>query len=84
MATIEGAPLSDGRMRLARSSEGKRADMLLVDLRRPTLTPVHTRPMRNLVPNLVYAARGDEVDTVIVDGQIVVEHGAVLTLDEMP
>jgi 5-methylthioadenosine/S-adenosylhomocysteine deaminase len=38
--------------------------------------------MRNLAPNLVYAARGDEVDAVIVDGQIVVEHGQVLTLDE--
>jgi len=61
---------------------GKRADLLLVDLRRPTLMPVHTSPMRNLAPNLVYAARGDEVASVIVDGQVIVERGRVLTLDE--
>jgi 5-methylthioadenosine/S-adenosylhomocysteine deaminase len=30
--------------------------------------------MRNFVPNLVYSARGNEVDTVIVDGKILVEN----------
>jgi 5-methylthioadenosine/S-adenosylhomocysteine deaminase len=39
-------------------------------------------PMRNLVPNLVYAARGDEVDSVVIDGRVLVEHGRVLTVDE--
>jgi 5-methylthioadenosine/S-adenosylhomocysteine deaminase len=38
--------------------------------------------MRNLVPNLVYAARGDEVETVVVDGQIVVDKGRVMTMLE--
>jgi 5-methylthioadenosine/S-adenosylhomocysteine deaminase len=82
MATIEGAAALGWADEIGSLEEGKRADMLLIDLHRPTLTPVHTAPMRNLAPNLVYAARGDEVDTVIVDGQIVVEHGQVLTLDE--
>ncbi|HLZ31079.1 MAG TPA: amidohydrolase family protein [Chloroflexota bacterium] len=61
---------------------GKRADLILVDCDRVTLTLVHASPMRNLVPNLVYAARGDEVDTVIIDGQVVLENGRLLTLDE--
>jgi 5-methylthioadenosine/S-adenosylhomocysteine deaminase len=82
MATIEGAAALGWADEIGSLEEGKRADIVLVDLRRPTLTPVHTAPMRNLAPNLVYAARGDEVDTVIVDGQIVVEHGQVLALDE--
>jgi 5-methylthioadenosine/S-adenosylhomocysteine deaminase len=82
MATIEGAAALGWADEIGSLEEGKRADMVLVDLRRPTLTPVHTAPMRNLAPNLVYAARGDEVDTVIVDGRIVVEHGQVRTLDE--
>jgi 5-methylthioadenosine/S-adenosylhomocysteine deaminase len=82
MATIEGAAALGWADEIGSLEEGKRADFLLIDLRRPTLAPVHTAPMRNLAPNLVYAARGDEVDTVIVDGQIVVEHGQVLTLDE--
>jgi hypothetical protein len=37
--------------------------------------------MRNLVPNLVYPTRGDEVDYVVVNGQVIVEHGRVLTVD---
>jgi 5-methylthioadenosine/S-adenosylhomocysteine deaminase len=82
MATIDGARALGWSDEIGSLEPGKRADLVLVDLRRPTLMPVHTEPMRNLAPNLVYAARGDEVDTVVVDGQIVVEHGRVLTLDE--
>ncbi len=82
MATIEGATALGWDDEIGSLRAGKRADVLLVDLRRPTLTPVHVTPMRNLVPNLVYAARGDEVDTVIVDGAVVVEHGVVQTIDE--
>jgi 5-methylthioadenosine/S-adenosylhomocysteine deaminase len=82
MATIDGAAALGWADEIGSLSVGKRADMQLVDLRRPTLTPLHTSPLRNLVPNLVYAARGDEVDTVIVDGQVVVDSGRVVTLDE--
>jgi 5-methylthioadenosine/S-adenosylhomocysteine deaminase len=82
MATIDGAAALGWADEIGSLSVGKRADMLLVDLRRPTLTPVHTWPMRNLVPNLVYAARGDEVDTVIVEGRVIVEAGRVVTVDE--
>ncbi len=82
MATIEGAAAIGWADEIGSLRVGKRADVLLVDLRRPTLAPVHTHPMRNLVPNLVYAARGDEVDTVVIDGQVVVEHGRVQTVDE--
>jgi len=38
-----------------------------VDLTRPSLAPVYTEPMRNIVPNLVYSGRGDEVTLVAVD-----------------
>ena len=82
MATIEGARAIGWADEIGSLRVGKRADFLLVDLRRAALLPVHTRPMRNLVPNLVYAARGDEVDTVIIDGQVIVEGGRVLTVDE--
>jgi len=47
---------------------GKLADVILVDLHRPEMTPSH-----NLVSNLVYAATGDCVDTVICDGRVVME-----------
>jgi 5-methylthioadenosine/S-adenosylhomocysteine deaminase len=82
MATTEGARAIGLGTQIGSVREGKRADFLLVDLRRPTLAPVYAEPMRNIVPNLVYAARGDEVDTVVIDGRVVVEHGRVLTVDE--
>ena len=49
---------------------GKAADLLVL---RPaaSISPILTAPVRNLVPNLVYSARGDEVSTVIVDGRSV-------------
>jgi 5-methylthioadenosine/S-adenosylhomocysteine deaminase len=82
MATIEGAAALGWEDEIGSLSVGKRADVCLVDVRRPTLAPVHVRPMRNLVPNLVYAARGDEVETVLIDGRIVVDAGRVVTLAE--
>ncbi len=56
---------------------GKRADIVLVDLNRPWL-----RPLNNPAASLIYAATGAEVDTVLVDGEIIMEQGRVLTLDE--
>jgi 5-methylthioadenosine/S-adenosylhomocysteine deaminase len=82
MATIEGARAIGLGSEIGSLEEGKRADLILVDLRRAGMLPVHLEPMRNLVPNLVYAARGDEVTTVIVDGQIVFENGSLVRADE--
>lgn len=45
------------------------------------MAPVYTVPMRNIVPNLVYSARGDEVSMVVIDGRIVLESGRLLTID---
>ncbi|WP_456469398.1 amidohydrolase [Archaeoglobus sp.] len=50
--------------------EGYLADLVLIDLKKPYLQPEH-----NLVANLIYAASSGCVDTVIVDGRIVVENG---------
>ena len=61
---------------------GKRADFIAVDLHAPTMMPVYTEPMRNIVPNLVYSARGNEVSLVCVEGQILLENGKLQTMDE--
>ncbi len=82
MATIEGARAIGLGDQVGSLEEGKRADFILVDLRRPSMLPVLTMPMRNLVPNLVYSARGDEVSLVVVEGQIVLEHGRLQRVDE--
>ncbi|MBQ2650263.1 MAG: amidohydrolase family protein, partial [Clostridia bacterium] len=56
---------------------GKQADLLLVDLDKPRLHPVFDQP----VSTLVYNANGADVDTVMVAGEILVEHGTLCRTD---
>lgn len=46
------------------------------------LLPVLEALIRNILPNLVYAASGHEVKTVMVAGRVLVRDGVVLTADE--
>lgn len=82
MATIEGARALGMDHLIGSLEEGKRADFILVDLTAPTMSPVFTTPMRNIVPNLVYSARGDEVDLAAVDGEVILDHGRPVYMDE--
>ena len=82
MATIEGARALGLDASVGSLKAGKQADFILVDLTRPSLAPVYTEPMRNIVPNLVYSGRGDEVTLVAVDGRIIYENGRLVHLNE--
>jgi 5-methylthioadenosine/S-adenosylhomocysteine deaminase len=55
---------------------GKRADVILVDFRKPHLSPLH-----NVPGHLVYSAGGADVDTVIVDGQVLLRKRQFATLE---
>ncbi|MFP3951432.1 MAG: amidohydrolase family protein [Candidatus Bathyarchaeia archaeon] len=82
LATIEGAHAIGLGERIGSLEEGKKADIITIDLKRPHMTPVLEKPVPNVAPNIVYSARGDEVETVIINGDIVVKEGEVLSLDE--
>ncbi|MBR2684383.1 MAG: amidohydrolase [Atopobiaceae bacterium] len=56
---------------------GKRADLALLDLNAPSLTPLN-----NAVAALSYSANGSEVDTVIINGKTVMRNRELLTIDE--
>jgi 5-methylthioadenosine/S-adenosylhomocysteine deaminase len=56
---------------------GKRADVIVVELNRPHLQPLH-----DVISQLVYAARGEDVRDVIVDGALVMRNRQLLTVDE--
>ncbi|MBI2184317.1 MAG: amidohydrolase family protein [Thaumarchaeota archaeon] len=56
---------------------GKRADIVLFDVKRPEWVP-----LLNPVSNLLHSACGDSVATVIVDGEILMENRQVKTLNE--
>ena len=53
------------------------ADIILVDMLTPGLTPVHEP-----ISHLIYAARGSDVKTTIVNGQVLMEDGIVLSIDQ--
>lgn len=82
MATIEGAQAIGLGNEIGSLREGKRADMVVIDLTCPSMLPVITTPMRNIIPNLVYSARGNEVAVSVVDGRIIYKDGVIFGLDE--
>ncbi len=82
LCTVDAARVLGMENEIGSLREGKKADVILIDLNQPSLAPVITYPFRNLVANLVYSARGSEVRTSIIDGNIVMENGVVTTVDE--
>lgn len=79
MATLNGARALLWGDQTGSLEKGKCADIVLVDLRRPEFIPLHPE---TLLSHLVYAASGAAVETVLVNGRVVVEKGKVTTVDE--
>ena len=77
MATIEGAGAL-GMDKVTGSLEvGKKADIIIIGLNKPHLTPLYSE-----YSHLVYAASGADIDTVIINGKVVMENRSLLTIDE--
>ncbi|HVQ01823.1 MAG TPA: amidohydrolase [Candidatus Thermoplasmatota archaeon] len=76
LATIGGASCLDVQKTLGSLEEDKTADVIMIDLKRPHLTPRH-----NLVSHLVYAVRSCDVTTTIVHGKPLMLDREFLTLD---
>jgi 5-methylthioadenosine/S-adenosylhomocysteine deaminase len=61
---------------------GKKADIIAVNANQPRMTPFHPDgPWFNLQHNLVHAVRGSDVKMTMVNGQIVVDEGILITGD---
>lgn len=76
MATIDGARLLGLDHLIGSIEVGKRADIIILDMNQPHLTPLY-----NPYSQLVYAARGADVKTSIINGKIVMEDRNLLTID---
>ena len=77
MATIDGAKAMGLDSEIGSLEVGKRADLALVRLDR-----LHSTPVSDVVSALVYSAEVNDVDTVLIDGQLVMRERNLLTLDE--
>ena len=82
MATIEGARAVGVDDIVGSLTPGKEADFIAVDLDMPSMLPVYTYPMRNIVPNLVYSARGHEICLSVVHGQVIMRDQKLTKIDE--
>ncbi len=76
MATLDGARVLGLDSRIGSIEPGKLADLILIDLRRPHLTPLY-----NPYSHAVYSASGADVKTSIINGRIVMEDRRILTMN---
>lgn len=77
MATIEGAKALGMEKKIGSLEPGKKADMIVIGLNEPHLMPLYCA-----YSHLVYAASGADVDTVIINGKVVMENRKLLTINE--
>jgi 5-methylthioadenosine/S-adenosylhomocysteine deaminase len=75
MATTSGARALGIKSGVLR--EGYNADVIIVDMDKPHLTPVY-----DIHSHLVYSASGSDVSTTIVDGRILMQDYEVVCMDE--
>jgi len=79
MATVDGARAIGCDHLIGSIEPGKRADIVILDIARANMTPLHEPASA-----IVYQANGADVDTVIVDGRVLLDRGVltVMTADE--
>ena len=77
MATINGARALGLESRIGSIESGKRADLVVVSMQGARQTPMY-----DPVSHLVYACRGDDVRTVMVNGRVLMRDRKMLTLDQ--
>ena len=77
MATIRGAQALHLENEIGSIEKGKRADLVIVE--RDSLNQI---PLYNVYSDLVYATKANDVETVIINGRIVMRDRRLLTLNE--
>ena len=77
MATISGARALGLEKMIGTLTAGKKADLIMIDLNKPHLTPLYHE-----YSHLVYAVTGADVDTVMINGRLVMKNRRLLTIDE--
>jgi len=68
MATINGAKALRMEKEIGSLEKGKKADVIIIDFEKAHLIPRH-----NFISHLVYSAQGSDVETVIINGRVIME-----------
>ena len=77
MATIEGARACLWDDEIGSLEPGKRADLITVDM-----TGLHWHPNPDPICTFIYAANGNDIETVVVDGKVLMKDRVLTSVDE--
>ena len=77
MATINGAKALELEKELGSIEEGKIADIIILDLNKETC-----QPMGNVFSDIIYNAKGSNVETTIINGKILMENRKISNINE--
>lgn len=76
MATIGGAQVLGLEHEIGSLEIGKKADLLIIDLFKPHLMPIY-----DIYSHIVFAMTGNDVETTIINGKIVMENRIIRGFD---
>ena len=77
MATIEGARVLGLENEIGTLEVGKKADMIFIKNDK-----LHLCPENDVCANIVYSANGSDVESVMIDGKIIMQNRKMINLDE--
>ena len=77
MATVDAAKALGISDKVGKLAKGFKADIILIDFDKPHLYPHH-----DICAHIVYTVSSADVDTVIIDGKVIMKNRKLLTLDE--
>ncbi|MBU1176973.1 MAG: amidohydrolase [Patescibacteria group bacterium] len=77
MATINGAKALGLEKEIGSLEKGKKADIVFLDFEKSHLIPKH-----NLISHLVYSANGSDVDTVFINGKMIMKDRKIRKINE--
>ncbi|MBR3613783.1 MAG: amidohydrolase [Clostridia bacterium] len=77
MATIEGAKVLGMEDEIGTLEPGKKADMIFIKTDK-----LHMCPANDVCANLVYSSNGADVESVMIDGKVIMQNRKMLNLDE--
>ena len=75
--TIEGAKVLGLENEIGTIEPGKKADMIFIKTDR-----IHLCPDNDICSNIVYSANGADVDTVMIDGKVIMQNRKMVNIDE--
>lgn len=80
MATVNGAEMLGFGNQIGKLEKGKKADIVLIDLKR--IFDPHINPQQDIFDVFLYRAKGTDVNTVIINGEVVMRERKIVKINK--